>query len=99
LVGELVSGFFSANVLIGNHEREKRYPDKVEASFIDHQVITCRNYRESNWIWVFLMGGMQFQTEHHLFPQIPFYRLPAAVPIIKEELAKINRSIIYGPVL
>lgn len=45
------------------------------------------------------MGGMQFQTEHHLFPQIPFYNLPKAVPIIKEELAKINRSIVYGPVL
>jgi len=45
------------------------------------------------------MGGMQFQTEHHLFPQIPFYRLPVAVPIIRDELSKINRSIIYGPVL
>lgn len=45
------------------------------------------------------MGGMQFQTEHHLFPQIPFYNLPKAMPIIKEELGKINRSIVYGPVL
>jgi fatty acid desaturase len=45
------------------------------------------------------MGGMQFQAEHHLFPQIPFYNLPTAVPIIREELRKINKSIIYGPVL
>ena len=45
------------------------------------------------------MGGMQFQTEHHLFPQIPFYRLPDAVPIIKEELAKLGKSLIYGPVI
>jgi fatty acid desaturase len=45
------------------------------------------------------MGGMQFQTEHHLFPQIPFYRLPDAVPIIREELAKLNQKIIYGPVV
>lgn len=50
-------------------------------------------------LWLILMGGMQFQTEHHLFPQIPFYNLPKAMPIIKEELAKINRSIVYGPVL
>lgn len=99
LIGELIAGFFSANVLIGNHEREKRYPEKIEASFIEHQIITCRNYRETNWAWVILMGGMQFQTEHHLFPQIPFYNLPKAVPIIKEELGKINKSIIYGPVL
>lgn len=46
-----------------------------------------------------MMGGMQFQAEHHLFPQIPFYRLPDAVPIIKEELAKLNKSIMYGPVI
>lgn len=26
IIGELLVGFFSANVLIGNHEREKRYP-------------------------------------------------------------------------
>lgn len=26
ILGELLAGFFSANVLIGNHEREKRYP-------------------------------------------------------------------------
>ena len=45
------------------------------------------------------MGGMQFQTEHHLFPQIPFYRIPDAVPIIKEELAKLGKSLIYGPVI
>jgi fatty acid desaturase len=45
------------------------------------------------------MGGMQFQAEHHLFPQIPFYRLPDAVPIIKEELAKLGKTICYGPVI
>ena len=66
---------------------------------MDHQIITCRNYRETNIFWLILMGGMQYQTEHHMFPQIPFYSLPKAAEIIKVELAKINKSIIYGPVL
>lgn len=52
-----------------------------------------------NIFWLILMGGMQYQTEHHMFPQIPFYSLPKAAEIIKVELAKINKSIIYGPVL
>lgn len=78
VVGELIAGFYSAFVLIGNHEREKRYPEKVEASFMDHQIITCRNYRETSLFWLILMGGMQYQTEHHMFPQIPFYNLPKA---------------------
>jgi fatty acid desaturase len=45
------------------------------------------------------MGGMQFQAEHHLFPIIPFYRLPEAVPIIKQELSKLKKEIVYGPVI
>lgn len=45
------------------------------------------------------MGGMQFQSEHHLFPQIPFYRIKEALPIIHAELKKMNKTIIYGPVM
>lgn len=45
------------------------------------------------------MGGMQYQTEHHMFPQIPFYNLPQASKIIKEELEKLNKSMVYGPVI
>jgi fatty acid desaturase len=45
------------------------------------------------------MGGMQFQTEHHLFPQVPFYRLPSVKEVVKTELAKLGKTIIYGPVI
>ena len=99
LLGNLIAGLYSAFVLIGNHEREHRYDDQIKHSFIDHQIVSSRNYRQTNFFWLILMGGMQFQAEHHLFPQIPFYRLPDAVPIIKEELAKLNKSLIYGPVI
>lgn len=94
-----MAGFYSAFVLIGNHEKEHRYNEKIKSSFFEHQLITCRNYHETNFFWLIMMGGMQYQVEHHLFPQIPFYRLPESVPIIKEELAKLNKSIIYGPVI
>lgn len=99
VLGNLIGGFYSAFVLIGNHEREHAYKGQINHSFIDHQVVTCRNYEQTNFFWLILMGGMQFQTEHHLFPQIPFYRLPDAVPIIKEELAKLGKSLIYDPVI
>ena len=84
VIAQLLSAFYSAYVLIGNHEREKRYAKKPDVSFIDHQIQTSRNYREDNIFWLLLMGGMQYQTEHHLFPQIPFYRLPAAKNVIIE---------------
>lgn len=101
VVGLLIAGFYSAHVLIGNHEREHRFPksDKIEMTFMDHQIITCRNYWHKSFFWLMMMGGMQYQTEHHLFPQIPFYRIPEAEGIIEEYLSKTNRKIIYGPVL
>jgi fatty acid desaturase len=45
------------------------------------------------------MGGMQYQTEHHLFPQIPFYNLPIAKKIIAEELDALEKKVVYGSVL
>lgn len=45
LLGNLIAGFYSAFVLIGNHEREHRYGKQIKHSFIDHQIVTSRNYR------------------------------------------------------
>lgn len=98
-VGELVGGFYSAFVLIGNHEREEKFPGTVNLTFLDHQITSCRNYNKQGLIWLVLMGGMQYQTEHHLFPQIVFYNLPEASRIIKAELSKVKKQLIYGPVL
>lgn len=91
VIGELIFGFYSAFVLIGNHEREHKFPSAVKMTFLDHQIISCRNYKKDGLFWLLAMGGMQFQSEHHLFPQILFYNLPAASRIIKAELAKVNK--------
>ncbi|MEZ6046264.1 MAG: fatty acid desaturase [Planctomycetaceae bacterium] len=41
-----------------------------------------------------LMWNMPFHTEHHLYPSIPFYRLPAAHQELKEKLAHLAPSYI-----
>jgi acyl-lipid Delta6-acetylenase / acyl-lipid (9-3)-desaturase len=99
IIGSLIAGFYSAYVLIGNHEREIRFADNPQMPYIDHQIATCRNYTHENLFWLLLMGGMQYQTEHHLFPQIPFYRLPSCKNLIKDELSRLNKTLIYGPIL
>lgn len=98
-VGILIGGFYSANILLGNHEREKRYNNQIADDFIEHQIITCRNYAYEGLFWLTMMGGMQYQTEHHLFPQIPFYNLPTAKKIIAEELKNLGKEVIVGEIL
>ena len=47
-----------------------------------HQLETTRNLRMPRWMsW--LVVGLDHQVEHHLFPQIPHYRMKRARPIIE----------------
>ena len=66
---------------------------KVESfSFFEHQVVTSRTITNPPaWDWLF--GGLNFQIEHHLFPQVPSCRLPAVQTIVREHFAR--HSIAY----
>ena len=61
---------------------------KVESfSFFEHQVVTSRTIiNPPAWDWLF--GGLNFQIEHHLFPQVPSCRLLALQAIVCEHFAR-----------
>lgn len=99
IIATLVGGLYSAFLLTGNHERETKFDEKITLSFMDHQLSVCRDYWHTNFFWLLIMGGMQYQAEHHLFPQIPFYHLPEASRILREEFRKMNKTVIMGPVI
>lgn len=44
LVGLLIAGFYSAFILIGNHERETTFAENPNMPFVDHQIATSRDY-------------------------------------------------------
>jgi len=66
---------------------------------MEHQLVASRNYYWTDFFSMIYMGGMQYQSEHHLFPQIPFYYLPTASKIINQELKKINLAVQYGDIM
>lgn len=56
-------------------------------SFFEHQLLTSRTIvNPPGWDWVF--GGLNFQIEHHLFPQVPSARLAAVQAIVREHFAR-----------
>jgi fatty acid desaturase len=61
---------------------------KVESfSFFEHQIVTSRSITNPPaWDWFF--GGLNFQIEHHLFPQIPSNRLPEVQTIVQEHFVR-----------
>jgi linoleoyl-CoA desaturase len=62
------------------------YPDtnKLENEWAIHQVQTTANFATRNKIYTWLLGGLNFQIEHHLFPKISHVHYPAISKIIKQ---------------
>ncbi len=55
--------------------------------FLRKQVLTSRNVRGA-WFTDFLLGGLNYQIEHHLFPSMPRPHLRHAQPIVRRFCAE-----------
>ena len=57
--------------------------NKIENEWAIHQVATTANFSTGNKLISWLVGGLNFQIEHHLFPRISHVHYPAISKIIK----------------
>ncbi len=65
-----------------NHKGMPLVPHDLKLSFLRRQVLMSRNIR-GNLLLDFLMGGLNYQIEHHLFPSMPRPHLRKAAPTIR----------------
>lgn len=57
---------------------------KIENEWAIHQVVTTANFATGNRLISWLVGGLNFQIEHHLFPKISHVHYPAISKIIRK---------------
>lgn len=57
---------------------------RIESSWAVHQVETTVDFAPRNRLLAWFVGGLNFQIEHHLFPQICHVRYPAIAKIVQE---------------
>ena len=57
---------------------------KIENEWAIHQVVTTANFATGNKLISWLVGGLNFQIEHHLFPKISHVHYPAISKIIRK---------------
>jgi linoleoyl-CoA desaturase len=57
---------------------------KIETGFIEHQFATTSNFATKSKLVRFLFGGLNFQVEHHIFPNICHAHLPKIASIVKD---------------
>jgi len=87
----LVAGFVLSIVFQLAHTVEHTHfpmPDeltgKMEDEWAIHQIKTTANFATKNKLVSWLVGGLNFQIEHHLFPKISHVHYPAISKIIKQ---------------
>ncbi|MEV6601707.1 acyl-CoA desaturase [Actinoplanes sp. NPDC051346] len=74
-----------------NHKGMPPLSDTDNADFLRRQVLTSRNVR-GNWLTDFVLGGLNYQIEHHLFPSMPRGNLRRAQHLVREFCAAQNVS-------
>jgi linoleoyl-CoA desaturase len=57
---------------------------KMEDEWTIHQIKTTANFATRNRVVSWLVGGLNFQIEHHLFPKISHIHYPAISRIIRQ---------------
>lgn len=61
---------------------------KSEDEWAVHQIKTTSNFATKSVFMEWLVGGLNFQVEHHLFPRISHVHYPALNKIVKETCAQ-----------
>jgi linoleoyl-CoA desaturase len=60
------------------------WPEPGELKREIHQILTSSNFAMSNWFLTQMVGGLNFQIEHHLFPDIAHKNYPKIAPIVRK---------------
>lgn len=61
---------------------------RMESTFAAHQIETTVDFARENRVLSWLLGGLNFQIEHHLFPQVCHVHYAALAPIVEKTCAE-----------
>jgi linoleoyl-CoA desaturase len=63
---------------------------KIETEWAKHQINTTVNFATKSKTMSWLLGGLNFQVEHHLFPRISHIHYPEINKIVKQTCEEFN---------
>lgn len=64
--------------------------NKIEQEWAIHQINTTANFSTKNKLVSWLLGGLNFQVEHHLFPRISHIHYPKINQFVRETCTEYN---------
>jgi linoleoyl-CoA desaturase len=96
LVMQLIAGFFLALVFLVAHIMPPcDFPlptsqGDIENNSLIHQMYTSCNFATDNKWFSWFVGGLNYQIEHHLFPNICHVHYPQVANILKKTAEEYN---------
>jgi linoleoyl-CoA desaturase len=72
-------------------------PMKIENEWAIHQVKTTADFASRNKLVTWMVGGLNYQIEHHLFPRISHIHYPAISRIVRETCEHFDLRYNYFP--
>jgi linoleoyl-CoA desaturase len=108
LVGFLIATMFAGFILsivfqLAHTVEDTEFPiasqpdNKMPDEFAAHQIQTTANFATKNKLVSWLVGGLNFQIEHHLFPKISHVHYPAISKIVKQACEDFKLNYIEYP--
>lgn len=97
LAGLILSIVFQlAHVVEGTKFPMPDEKGNIENEWAIHQMETTADFSRNNWLITYYVGGLNFQTEHHLFPRICHVHYPEIAPIVEATAKEFGISYIYN---
>ncbi len=94
LAAEYIANIHSFLVIVPNHSAEDIYmfnePHKSQGEFYLRQIMGSVNYNTGSDLIDFAQGWLNYQVEHHLFPNLPLSQYQKMQPLVKEICKKHN---------
>ncbi|APX04224.1 acyl-CoA desaturase [Arthrobacter sp. QXT-31] len=84
-----VFGLYMGATFAPNHKGMPVIDRDAKLDFFSKQVRTSRNI-SGGWWATWLMGGLNYQVEHHLFPSMPRPHLAKARRLVREQCTRLS---------
>ncbi len=97
--GVFISVVFQLAHVVGNTQflSPGGQAHQVEQEWAVHQVSTTSNFATGNRFLSWLLGGLNFQVEHHLFPRVSHVHYPHISRLVKETCREFNITYLEYP--
>lgn len=89
--------FQLAHVVEGTDFPMPNAQGNMEEAWAEHQLRTTANFAPNSALAAFLLGGLNRQVEHHLFPKVCHIHYPAISAIVRQTAAEFDLPYLESP--